>query len=82
MPKIQFQGREVDGVDVTIDESSEKFSEFTLGDGSVIRLKPVLLGVTRLEGVYDPEGNPMYMVKAAPVMTIVSAPDKLKRKLQ
>lgn len=82
MAKVQFQGREVNGVDVTVDDSSEKFSEYKLGDGSVIRLKPVVIGVTRLEGVWDPDGNPMYMIKAAPVMSIVSAPDDLKRKLQ
>jgi hypothetical protein len=69
----------VDGVEVPVDESSEKWSEYKLEDGTTIRLKQVLMEVIRT-GQYDPEGNPLYAIKAQPVLLVVDVPDKLKRK--
>jgi hypothetical protein len=69
----------VEGVAVGVDESSEKWSEYRLEDGTTIRLKQVLVDVTRT-ALFDPEGNPQYVVKAQPVLAIVEVPDRLKQK--
>lgn len=69
----------VDGVEVPVDESSEKWSEYKLEDGTTIRLKQVLMEVIRTVQ-YDPEGNPVYAIKTQPVLSVVDVPDKLKRK--
>jgi hypothetical protein len=69
----------VDGVEVTIEESSEKWSEYKLEDGTTIRLRQVLMEVSRT-GQYDPEGNPVYAIKSQPVLSIIDVPDKLKRR--
>ena len=29
---------------------------------------------------YDPEGNPLYTIKAQPILSILDVPEKLKRK--
>jgi hypothetical protein len=68
----------VDAVEVDVLESSERWTDITLADGTTLRLKAVILGVLRLEGQYDQEGNPVYQIKANQVMT-ASCPDHLKR---
>jgi hypothetical protein len=68
----------VDAVEVEIEVSTERWTEVTLKDGSLIRIKPVILSVLRIDGQYDQEGNPVYQVKANQVMT-ASAPDHLKK---
>jgi len=45
----------------------------------VLRLKPVVVGAVRIEGHYDPDGNPMYALKANQVMIVTSAPDHLRK---
>ena len=59
-------------------EAHEKWTEIKLEDGSSLRIKAVIIGAVRIEGQYDQEGNPLYMVKANQVMT-VSAPDHLRK---
>ena len=68
-----------DGVEVGVRESTERWSEVTLEDGSVLRLKPSVFSAIRIEGEYDPDGNPMYAVKAGQVLVIASAPETLCR---
>jgi hypothetical protein len=75
-------GREVDGAEVSVEESQEKFNQYVLEDGTVLKLKTVLVSIVRIDGQYDSDGNPAYVVKTAPVVGIVSAPETLRRKLQ
>lgn len=73
-------GKIVNGVEVPVQNSQEQWSEYKLADGSVIRIKQALIEVIRLpRGNWDPEGNPLYAIKVAPVMIVVSAPDDLKQ---
>ena len=71
-------GREVDGVELGFQTSGEHWNESLVDDGTVIRLKPVAGQIVRLEGEYDAEGNPLYLVQTTSVM-FVSAPENLKR---
>lgn len=68
-----------DGVEVGVKESTERWSDITLEDGSVLRLKTSVLGAVRMSGEFDPEGNPMYALKAGQVLVIASAPDNLRK---
>jgi hypothetical protein len=65
---------------VDIEEARENWNEYRLSDGSTLRVKQVATEIWKLEGEYDPEGNPLYVVRAAGVMT-VTAPDNLKKRL-
>jgi len=71
----------VDAVEVLIDDSSEKWSEYKLKDGTTIRMKQTVLEISRALNEYDPEGNPMYQIKAQPVITVIDIPEGLKRKV-
>ena len=78
--KVQLPGLgQVDGYEVGISESTERWTEVKLDDGSVLRLKPVVVGAVRIEGHYDPDGNPMYALKANQVMIVTSAPVHLRK---
>ena len=76
--KAEFPGGPRDAIEVAIEESLERWTEITLEDGSILRVKPVVLTVLRATDEYDKEGNPLYSVKLNPVMT-VSAPEELKK---
>ena len=72
----------VDGVEVAVESSSEKWNEYTLQDGTKIRLKPILIEVIRVNDHYDHEGNPLYIAKAQTVVNIAEVDERLKRKIQ
>lgn len=59
----------------------EHWNEYLIDDGTVIRVKPVLMEVLRVDGEYDPQGNPAYVVQAQ-MITFVSAPEELRREGQ
>jgi hypothetical protein len=82
--KVIPQGgaQQVDGMEVPVEESTERWSEFKLEDGSVLRVKITVVSAVRLTGQYDPQGNPMYVLNMTPVIAITDVPDRLRRKVQ
>jgi hypothetical protein len=80
--KIMVGDRWIEGYEVPVSESSEKWSEFILEDGTIIRAKVALVSAIRVEGEYDPVGNPVYQMNAAPVIGIVFSDEKLRKKVQ
>ncbi len=77
--KVQLPTGMVEGVDVAIKDSHERWSEVDLADGTTLRIKPNVLAVTRIDGQYDQEGNPMYALTANQVMTVVNVPAHLRK---
>jgi hypothetical protein len=69
----------IDGSEVPITESTERWTELRLEDGTVLRVKPNVMSAVRIDGRYDQDGNPMYAVKGAQTMMIVSAPEHLRK---
>ena len=70
-----------EGVDVPVDESSERWSELTLGDGTIIRIKMTVAQVVRLDGQFDKDGNPVYVLKSTPTVAVISVPEGLRKKV-
>ena len=64
---------------VDIVSSKDGWSEYTLTDGSVLRVKAAVLDVKTAVGQYSTDGDPIYLIQAA-VVTQVKAPDRLRRK--
>lgn len=58
---------------------AEHWNEYLLTDGSVVRLKAVVTEILKVDGKFDNEGNPVYVVKSANVVT-VSASDRAREK--
>jgi hypothetical protein len=72
-------GKPTDGFEVPVVESTERWTEVKLEDGSVLRVKPSILSAIRILDQWDPDGNPMYALKAANAMVVAEAPDHLRR---
>ena len=64
---------------VDIVSSKEAWTEYELADGTVIRVKAVVLDVKKVIGQYSPEGDPIYVTQSTLVQQ-VRAPDSLKKK--
>jgi len=79
MPKIKWQGREVDTLSIPFKSIKEDWNEYDLEDGTTLRMKAVVSDIVRVDGQFDPEGNPLYLVKAGN-MVVVNSPDNLKEK--
>ena len=73
-------GRKVDGVAVDVKESTERWSQFELEDGTVIKVKITMTGASRAIKDYDPGGLPWYQMHMVPVFAPMEVPEKLKKK--
>lgn len=77
--KVMSPQGEVEGEEVLVAESIEKWSELTLEDGSRLRIKATVVSAVRIDNLFDQEGNPSYTLNIAPTVALISAPDNLKR---
>ena len=71
-------GKLVDGTVIDIDESTEKFSELMLSDGTTLKVKVVAVEVIRIDDRWDQEGNPMYVLKSQLVVSVSESPPHLE----
>ena len=78
--KTMFNGQLFDGVEVPVAESTERWSEYKLEDGTTLRVKHVVSSIVRLDKVYDPEKNPVYVTKGTNVAATVLVPEHLRFK--
>jgi hypothetical protein len=56
-------------MDVT--DSKEPWSEYTLEDGTKIRLKQTLVNVIRLDNRKNSNGEPVYSIQSQPTISII-----------
>jgi hypothetical protein len=63
---------------VRVVEQIEPWNEYTLEDGTVLRMKVVLVEVQRTSN-YNAEGEPIYAIKSANILD-AKVPPALKRK--
>ena len=72
-------GKMVDATIVDFEAEKESFSTYILHDGTSLKIKPVLTEVFRVDGMYLPNGDPVYGINAQQVVA-VNAPESLRRK--
>ncbi|MHC4197699.1 MAG: hypothetical protein ACYSRP_07295 [Planctomycetota bacterium] len=77
--KVNYSGKMVDGTPVEIDTTLEQWNEYHLKDKSYIKLKAVVTEIVRIDGEYDKDGNPVYVVKSSQVAAI-SSPEELRKR--
>lgn len=71
-------GNFIEGTVMPFQTGGEHWNEYIVEDGSLLRVKLVATEVIRLDGQYDQEGNPVYILNSTNVM-VVAAPDELRR---
>jgi hypothetical protein len=75
-------GRTVEGITVAVEESTERWSDFQLEDGTKVRAKVTITEAHRATNDYDPQGLPWYRINVQPIMVISEVPESLKKKEQ
>ena len=78
---LNLGGRQVAATPIEVNQCSEKWNEYFLEDGSVVKMKLVVKKIFRVDGEYDPDGNPVYFVQSTNVTT-VSSPKHLRKEPQ
>ena len=78
---VEYQGRKVPGEVLEFEAKTEGWNQYTLEDGTSLKMKLVLLDVTRVLNEYGPTGDPVYMFSAQQIVG-VTPPDNLKKKVQ
>ena len=75
-------GNVVNGTVVEVTESTERFGQTKLEDGTIIKTKLTVIEVIRLDNKWDSNNNPAYIVQSQNVVAVVESPESLKRKVQ
>ena len=70
------QGRIVDGVVVDVSDAIEPFGELTLADGTIIKTRSTVVEVVRIDSQRDVNGNPLYIINSAQIVSVVKGPDE------
>lgn len=78
--RIPLLGHDTDVTEVDIVERRDRAAEYTLEDGAVIRFTTVPTTVLRVDGQFNADGTPVYLVLNQGVVHVVSAPDDLMKK--
>lgn len=55
-------------------KSDENWSDYTLDDETVIRIKPVMIDIQRSKGQFNVEDDPVYLIKSGMILNTVAAP--------
>ena len=76
------QGNLVEGVVVSVTESTERFSDVTLADGTILKTKLSSLEAIRVSDQWDDDGNPVYILKSQNVVAVSESPEELKKSVQ
>lgn len=71
-------GRDVEIQPVGFRSTAEHWNEYFLDDGSVVRVKLVATEICKVEGEYDEDGNPAYVLRSTNVLA-VSSPESLRK---
>ena len=71
-------GEMVDATELSFQNVREHWNEYLLDDGTIIKLKPVATEVFRIDGQYDAQGNPVYVLQSTNIL-VVNVPDEQKR---
>jgi hypothetical protein len=58
------------GTLMEVSDSKEPWSDYTLEDGTKIRIKQTLVSVAKLDGKTAPNGDPVYAVQSQQTMSI------------
>ncbi len=70
---ITYKNQARKAVKVKIDESTERWTDISLEDGSSLRLKTIITNVMRLEDEFDADGSPVYLVRSTNILTVDAA---------
>lgn len=66
-------------VKLTVKKATAEEIQYSLSDGSTVRLRPVIMGIERSKDKFNQSGEPIYQMQMGIVLH-TDVPKKLKRK--
>jgi hypothetical protein len=75
---VPFQGKMVEGEEISFKEIAERWNEYELDDGAKLRMKSILAKVVRTDQ-YNELNEPIYLITTTYIMN-VTVPEELKKK--
>jgi len=75
--KIKWRERPVEGEEIDFDPLAEKWNEYRLSDGTLIKLKLVISRIVRIEE-YNEQGEPIYIISSQNVLSATVPPELMK----
>lgn len=71
-------GQTIEGTVVNVQETTERWTDVRLVDGTTFRMKVVVDEVIRHDGTKDAEGNPVYTIRSHNVVNDVQSVDVVR----
>jgi len=75
--KMNWRGKPVEGEEIDFEPLAEKWNEYRLSDGSLVKLKLVISRIVRL-GEYNEQGEPIYVISSQNVVSTTVPPELMK----
>jgi len=77
---IEHQGKKVTGTHVPFETMREEWNEYSLADGTTLKVKIVLQDVLRLDGEYNQvTGDPIYVINSSNHVVSTTVRDDLRK---
>lgn len=65
--------RQVEAVPVDFESKSEPWQTIEAEDGSTLKIRTIVTGISRLDGEFDQQGHPLYVVQSNTILRVVKA---------
>lgn len=75
--KLRYGPEMVDGEDVEFEPLAERWNEYRLSDGTLLKMKLVVTRIIRIDK-YNDQGEPIYLVNSNNVLTASVPPQLMK----
>ena len=77
--KIEYEGKLVPAEELEFEAEKEPWSTYRLEDGTILKFKQALAKVSKLTGIFKPDGEPIYVFQIGAI-TLAEVPEELKQK--
>lgn len=80
--KTLIAGNEVSVTDVpfkSLPDAPEQAFEYQLEDGSIVRVRYSTVSIRRVDGQFDAEGRPVYLVNSGTSSAVIEAGEKVRK---
>jgi len=71
-------GQEKIATVVPFEPMNENWNELNLNDGTTLKVKTTVIEVLRVEGEFNQQGDPIYLINSTNLLTCSNVPDHLR----
>ncbi len=77
--EIFFEGANASGEELEFKKRREEWSEYELEDGTILKVRTEVVRIVRLRDKWTPEGEPVYVVRSANLLSPSVPPNLIKK---